>query len=204
MFELDNPVKITERRVLDGPLIATSWFGNMMNTRLIQVCLPVRKFKILVSSSEREFGVLEHDVGLSTREEQTIAHLKGMRWRLISQGKVMYHLDRCSDPSQIVLMNIIEWNCCGAFSPNFGSAVTDLVRDHSSAMMIITKTGVGGDRAKAITNRLPFDGAIPIDTIGYVGGIWLLWNSDAVEVTHLSSTKQEIHAFAKVSSSNLS
>jgi hypothetical protein len=41
-------------------------------------------------------------------------------------------------------------------------------------MMIITKTRVGGDRAKEITDRLPFDGATHADTIGYAGGLWLL------------------------------
>lgn len=71
-------------------------------------------------------------------------------------------------------------------------------------MLIITKTRVRGDRAKVITDRLPFDGAIHAETISYARGIWLLWNSDAVEVTQLASTEQEVHALVKVSSSNLS
>ncbi|XP_075669777.1 uncharacterized protein LOC142639497 [Castanea sativa] len=101
-------------------------------------------------------------------------------------------------------MKIIVWNCRGALSPNFGSNVEDLVRDYSPSMMIVTETRVGGDRAKAITDRLSFDGAIHADTVGYAGGIWLLWNSEAVEVTHILSTEQEIHALVKVSYSNLS
>lgn len=41
---------------------------------------------------------------------------------------------------------------------------------------------MGGERAKDITDRLPFDGAIHADTIGYSGGIWILWNSNVMEV----------------------
>ncbi|XP_050245887.1 uncharacterized protein LOC126693795 [Quercus robur] len=66
------------------------------------------------------------------------------------------------------------------------------------------ETRIGGDRAKEITDRLPFDGAIHTETIGFAGGIWLLWNSDRVEVTHLANTEQEIHVEIKVLPSNLS
>ena len=55
--------------------------------------------------------------------------------------------------------------------------------------MIVTETGVGVERAKEITNRLPFDGALHTDTVGYSGGIWVLWNSDEVEVTQLAKTE---------------
>ena len=70
--------------------------------------------------------------------------------------------------------------------------------------MIVIETGVGGERTKEITNRLPFDGALHTDTVGYSGGIWVLWNSDEVEVTQLAKTKQEIHVEVKVRPSNLS
>lgn len=45
--------------------------------------------------------------------------------------------------------------------------------------MVITKTSLSGDRAKRIMGSLPFDGAVCIDTIGFAGGIWLLWRSDS-------------------------
>ena len=56
----------------------------------------------------------------------------------------------------------------------------------------------------AITDNLPFDGAINTDTIEYAGGLWVLWMSDKVEVSSLTSTKQEIHITVKVRPSNLS
>nr|POF21014.1 hypothetical protein CFP56_57720 [Quercus suber] len=154
-----------------------------VDTRLIQVCMPVREFQILISSQVREMGVLEHSVVLTTSEGQTWANLKEMGWSLILQGRTMPHQDKCPTSNQSVTLNIIEWNCYGAISPNFVSFVMDLVRDYSLTMLIVTKTRVGGDRAKAITNRLPFNGAIHVNTIGYARGIWLLWNSNSMEIT---------------------
>ena len=70
--------------------------------------------------------------------------------------------------------------------------------------MVIKETRLGGERAREITDKLPFDGAIHTETIGYIGGLWLLWNSDLVEVKQLANTEQEIHVEVKVLSFNLS
>lgn len=48
---------------------------------------------------------------------------------------------------------------------------------------------MGRDRAKDITNRLSFDGALHADTIGYSSGIWFLWNLNEVEITQLAKTE---------------
>ena len=57
---------------------------------------------------------------------------------------------------------------------------------------------LGGDRAREITGSLPFDGAFHTETIGYAGGLWVLWNVDRVELAMLLSTEQEIHVEVKV------
>ena len=48
---------------------------------------------------------------------------------------------------------------------------------------------LGGDRAREITGSLPFDGAFHTETIGYAGGLWVLWNVDRVELAMLLSTE---------------
>ena len=60
------------------------------------------------------------------------------------------------------------------------------------------ETQVGGERKREITDRIPFDGVIHTDTIGYAGGLWVLWNSDRVDISPLSNIKQEIHVVVKV------
>lgn len=98
-------------------------------------------------------------------------------------------------------MNIIIWNCRGALKPSFCSIVQDMVRVYSPSIMIVTETKVGGIRAKNIIDRLPFDGVLYTNTIGYSGGLWVLWDSAQVEITELSSTEQEIHSTVKILSS---
>ena len=106
--------------------------------------------------------------------------------------------------SHLVSMNLVIWNCRGALKPSFQNHVRDLVALHDPAIFVVMETHVGGDRAKDITDRLPFQGAIHTDTIGFAGGLWLLWDTDRVEITNLASTEQEIHVLVKVKSSNLS
>ncbi|XP_050264268.1 uncharacterized protein LOC126708522 [Quercus robur] len=48
------------------------------------------------------------------------------------------------------------------------------------------ETRIGGDKARNIMDRLSFDGAIRTDTIGFIGGLWLLWNLDKVQITQLA------------------
>lgn len=64
------------------------------------------------------------------------------------------------------MMNIIIWNCRGALKPSFQSSVRDLVANHDPAILVVMETRIGSDKAKDITDRLPFQGALFIDSIG--------------------------------------
>lgn len=44
------------------------------------------------------------------------------------------------------------------------------------------ETRIRGERAREITDRLPFDGAIHTETIRYASGLGMLWNFDRVEI----------------------
>ena len=88
-------------------------------------------------------------------------------------------------------MNIFFWNCRGVLNPHFHSVLSDLLNRHTLTIVVVTETRVGGERAKDITDRLPFDGAIHADTIGYSGGLWVLWNSTVAEVTLTQLAKIE-------------
>lgn len=79
-------------------------------------------------------------------------------------------------------MNIIAWNCRGTLKPSFQNHVRELGHIHDPAIMIITEIRIGGAQARDIIDRLPFDTAMHINTLGFVGGLWLLWNLDKVQV----------------------
>lgn len=79
-------------------------------------------------------------------------------------------------------MNIMVWNWRGPLSPNFSQTIIDMVKESSLDIFIVTETRVGGDHAKEISDKLPFDGAIHTDTLGYTGdfgfyGILTQWKS---------------------------
>ena len=88
--------------------------------------------------------------------------------------------------------------------PQFRKTVLDLVEWHSPFLMVITETRMSGARAVEMIESLPFDGSVVADTIGFAGGIWLLWKTDLVHVDVLAATEQEIHAIIRVRSQSLS
>ena len=97
---------------------------------------------------------------------------------------------------------MLIWNCRGALNPNFHSLVSNLIRKHYLAILVIMETKVSGDRAKSITDRLPMDGAILVNNIGLSGGLWVLWDFTQVEVTELSTMEQEVHALVTLNTPN--
>ena len=125
-------------------------------------------------------------------------------WRLkdTEDSSSLSYFDAYSTPYK--MMNILMWNCRGAMKPQFKKTVMDLVEWHSPILMVITKTRMSGARADEIIEALPFDGHVVSDTIGFAGGIWMLWRSDLVQVDVLASTEQEIHTLIRVRSQTLS
>lgn len=86
------------------------------------------------------------------------------------------------------IMNILIRNCRGVIKPTFRKIVMDLVEWHQLVIFVITETWIDGPRADEIIKRLHFDGAYSTETIGYAGGIWLLWRSDFVSINIPSTT----------------
>lgn len=101
-------------------------------------------------------------------------------WILREEERLTSLPDDFPFSSQLVIMNIVIWNCRGALKPSFQNHVKDLVALHNPAIFVVMETHIGGDRAKEITERLPFQGAIHTKTIGFAGGLWLLWDFDRV------------------------
>ena len=69
-------------------------------------------------------------------------------------------------------MNILIWNSRGDLKPSFQAYIHELSRRHDSAILVVMETKLGGSKAKEVTDRLPFDGAIHTETIGFSGGLW--------------------------------
>ena len=177
--------------------------GNFPTLKLFQILALIRKCDLLICCREDITGILKYMMVWKPNWVASKDLLRRLGWSMMEEATLV--------PSPIevpigglVKMNVLMWNCRGALNADFKRRIFEMVVNHHPAIMAITETRVNGERAKRIAEGLPFDGFYATDTIGYVGGLWLLWNKDKVEVFILSATEQEIHASMKVCNSNTS
>ena len=194
---------IQERMLVDRRGLATALMGNHPMLKLIQFLKPVEKCDVLISCREDVEGMLMYMMIWKPEWKHSKDLLRSLGWSMVeavamSPSRVEVLMD------EFIKMNILMWNCRGALNPDFKRRVFEMVVNHHPSIMVITETRVGGSRAEKIIEGLPFDGFITTKTIGYVGGLWILWRSEDADVKLLSATKQKIHATVKVCASNLS
>ena len=159
--------------------------GSLEAIKLIQICGSYPQINLLINSREQLMGIMEHVICITKNKEVSKYELRELGWKLMIQSRNRFQIRRDPPIFQPVSMNIICWNCRGALNPRFRKTMDSLMSKFNPSIVIVTETRIGGQRAKDITDRLPFDGAIHTDTIGYAGGLWLLWNSKVVKVTQL-------------------
>ncbi|CAN0899313.1 Putative ribonuclease H protein At1g65750 [Linum grandiflorum] len=59
--------------------------------------------------------------------------------------------------------------------------------------MAILEPKISGDRALAIIRKLLFSHSFVVNAIGFVGGIWILWNEADIQVFIISQSRQVVH-----------
>ena len=123
---------------------------------------PITEFNLLSIVAKKMLGMLG--------QGQMMEVVRMIRWNLMEEAIFLLPFDVCSPPNHCLIMNIITWNCQGALKPSFQNHVRDLVQNHDLVVMIIMETQIGGDQARGIIDKLPFDGAIHTETIGFAGG----------------------------------
>ena len=177
--------------------------GNLHKVKMIQFAEPEMNGTILIKATQEEMRIIKHLVTLFRGIWESRKELLEL-WRLrdTKDSSSLSNFD-VSSPSYKT-MNILIWNCRGAMKPQFKKTVMDLVDWHSPILMVITETRMSGARVDEIIEALPFDGYAVADTIGFAGGIWMLWRLDLVHVDVLATTEQEIHAFIRVRSQSFS
>ena len=128
--------------------------------------------------------------------------LKRLNWSMVEAA--MMNPNSVEVPlGQFAQMNILMWNYKGALNLDFKRRIFEIAINHNPAIIVITETRVGGDRAERIIADLPFDGFILTETTSYAGGLWVLWKKEEANIDLLTATEQEIHATVKVRCSNL-
>ena len=101
-----------------------------------------------------------------------------------------------------ISVNVLTWNYRRVLNLCFRRALLDLLHNTNPQVLILTETRLGGTRAMELAKSFPFDGFLCTKTIGFAGGIWILWKTEAMNLELLCSTEQEIHVSVKVSDSD--
>ncbi|XP_017972691.1 PREDICTED: uncharacterized protein LOC18606756 [Theobroma cacao] len=99
-------------------------------------------------------------------------------------------------------IKLLLWNSVGTLNTYGQMVVMDLINRFRPAVLVIAETKLSRARAKEIIDTFHFDAHRVTPNLGFVGGMWLLWRSDVVEVEVLSFTEQEIHALIKEPQTN--
>lgn len=179
---------IQERRLVDFKGMASMHMGNHPMLKLIQILTPIQVCNVLVCYKEDTMGILKYLMIWKPNWTTSKDLLRRLGWSMIdaammnpNQVKVLV--------GQFVQMNILMWNCRGALNLDFKRRIFEMVVNHHPSIMVITKTRVGRERAERIIKGLPLDGFITTDTIGYVGGLWILWKKEDAKVLPLAATK---------------
>ena len=140
---------------------------------------------MLISCKEEVMGILKHILIWKPEWKHSKELLRRLGWSMV-EAATMNRVEILM--GQFVKMNILMWNCRGALNPDFKRRVFEMAVNHRPLIMVITETRVGGSRAEKIIEALPFDGFITMETIGYAGGLWILWRREDAEVNLLFAT----------------
>ncbi|KAI9083831.1 hypothetical protein K1719_034089 [Acacia pycnantha] len=86
----------------------------------------------------------------------------------------------------------------GAASKSFAAVLRDVKHRYKVDLMIILEPRVSGNAAVKIIKSWGFKHSERVEAVGFSGGIWLLWNSDALGVDVLVKEEQFIHCKLKL------
>uniref|UniRef100_A0A2N9GX50 CCHC-type domain-containing protein n=1 Tax=Fagus sylvatica TaxID=28930 RepID=A0A2N9GX50_FAGSY len=200
------PEWFTERTVLLSVPTNLNWVGNLASVALAQTAKCVPEFSMIIKSSEmRGTSYLAYQLSMRALKNVIWEMWPEMAWNAMEEtGSLLPTTNPSFMSGNQIGLNVLTWNCRGVLNPCFRRALHDLLQINNPGILILTETRLGGPRAVDLAKSFPFDGFLCSQTIGFSGGIWILWKTNVVEINHLCSTEQEIHTSVKVFGSNSS
>ena len=99
--------------------------------------------------------------------------------------------------NQMHQVNILVWNVCGAGSSAFLNNMSEFRRLHNPPIIALLETHINGTRADEVCRKLGFQGCFRVDTQGFVGGIWILWDVATVQLQLIKSHAQYVTMVVK-------
>ena len=96
-------------------------------------------------------------------------------------------------------MNCLVWNCQGSGARTLLGLIRDLVHKHDISIVSLIEPRVNGERAVQRIKNMGFKASVRVDSEGYSGGIWVMWDPEKVELYTHSFSKQHIHCYVETS-----
>lgn len=90
------------------------------------------------------------------------------------------------------MSSILAWNCRGAGGPKFRRALRDLINQHHPDILFLCETRVHSDQGNWILHNFQFTQFAVVETRGFAGGLWCLWNENKVMVKIWDYTAQMV------------
>lgn len=89
-------------------------------------------------------------------------------------------------------MIIISWNVRGAAGSDFKRVFREMTNSYKLDMVVLSETRVSSDRASSIIGDLGFERFVKVDALGFLGGLWVLWNPINIYVEPITTAFPEI------------
>lgn len=93
------------------------------------------------------------------------------------------------------MMKIIVWNCRGAASKGFATAMRNLCMDFKPDVVVLLEPRVSGVRGQKIIKSLGFGFCEVEKARGFAGGIWVMWKEDGLDLRIVKKHEEFMHVF---------
>ena len=94
-------------------------------------------------------------------------------------------------------MKSIIWNCQGSGAKSLPGLIRDMVHKYDISLISLLETRVNGERAVQRIKKMGFKASVRVDSEGFSGGIWVMWDPERVDVYIHSFSKQLIHCYVE-------
>ncbi|XP_028068131.1 uncharacterized protein LOC114270746 isoform X1 [Camellia sinensis] len=121
----------------------------------------------------------------------SLRSVKADHWRIRSIITDLATEDPPSFPS-MDLLRLLFWNCCGAGNNSFKRNLVEIIQAHKPEIIVLMETKIAYSKMSNFFTRLGTASSI-VNPVDRVGGIWVIWDTNHVNVLASMVSPQAIH-----------
>lgn len=95
------------------------------------------------------------------------------------------------------MINTIVWNCRGFGARKTKLHLKEMIRVYKLGILAVMETKVHSSQEIGFLESLGFTYKLVVEAMGFVGGLWLLWDSVIVTIENIFMNTQMITVFVK-------